>query len=137
MERLPVDFWFTTSQRGSAFPAAWCDTWPKLELCERTRLEKKYGNLQRLTLMSSERAEKLTVCDEHSQWRSRWRAREVLPLYYRKRTRSNGQSDEVSLGPCAVCLFRWAIVLILGIGLIALGDEGRSFLVRIFLRILP
>jgi len=62
--------------------------------------------------------------------------KQLLPLFYRRRTGANGESDEISLGPSAVCIFRWVVALIITAALV-LGGATPSVLMRFLLRILP
>jgi hypothetical protein len=59
-----------------------------------------------------------------------------LPLFYRRKTHANGESDEISLGPSVVCIFRWLVVLIL-VALLMLGGARPQVLVHFLLRLLP
>ena len=60
----------------------------------------------------------------------------ALPLFYRKKTRSNGESDEISFGPCAVSIVRWLIILIIMI-LLVLAGARPTVLLHYLLGFLP
>jgi hypothetical protein len=63
------------------------------------------------------------------------RTSESLPLFYRKKIRTNGEIEELSLGPSLVSLFKW--VLITWAILATLGDTESRLLLRLLLRLLP
>jgi hypothetical protein len=58
------------------------------------------------------------------------------PLFYRKKSNANGETDEIVLGPSAVGALRWAIVPLLAIILILGGFKG-SWVVHFLLRVIP
>ncbi len=58
------------------------------------------------------------------------------PLFYRKKSKANGETDEIILGPSAVGFFRCAIVPLLAIILILGGFRG-SWVVHFLLRVIP
>ncbi len=59
--------------------------------------------------------------------------RAKLPLFYRRRAGPHGECDEVSVGPSAVCIFRWITVLLIVL-LLALAGASPSVLLRLLLK---
>jgi len=62
--------------------------------------------------------------------------REVVPLFCRRRTRKNGECDEISVGPSAVCIVRWFVVLLLAL-LLSMAGVGPARLCQLLLRAVP
>jgi hypothetical protein len=60
---------------------------------------------------------------------------EALPLFYRKKVGVNGESEEISLGPCAVCIVRWVIGVIAILVLLSFGGADPSVILRAFLEL--
>ena len=52
----------------------------------------------------------------------------TLPLFYRKRICANGESDEVSVGPSVVCIFRWIVILAITALLFLVGARPSELL---------
>jgi hypothetical protein len=73
--------------------------------------------------------------DEHLLHRPKDRTSESLPLFYHKKIRTNGEIEELSLGPSLVSLFKW--VLITWAMLATFGDTESRLLLRLLLRLLP
>ena len=59
-----------------------------------------------------------------------------LPFFYRKKIRANGESDEISLGPCVVYLFKWVVMLII-VGALMLRGGDSSALLRFVVKLWP
>lgn len=60
----------------------------------------------------------------------------AVPLFYRKRTCKSGESEEISLGPSVVGIYRWTVILIIVAVLILAGAQP-SILLKFLLRLLP
>ncbi len=78
---------------------------------------------------------RLDVIEDPRHW---WRSGRdgKLPLFYRKKVRANGESDEISLGPCLVYLFRWIVVLIV-VSILILRGGNSAALLRFVLKLWP
>jgi hypothetical protein len=74
--------------------------------------------------------------DEHPARLPGKRADGLLPLFYRKKTGANGESDEISLGPSVVCIFKWMVGVIVA-SLFMLRGADSSVFVRLLLRLWP
>lgn len=77
------------------------------------------------------------MLDDHPVPNSHGRSGEALPLFYRKKTGANGESDEISVGPCAARIFTWIVSLIVLSALVIFGGAGSSVLWRLLLRLFP
>jgi len=62
-------------------------------------------------------------------------ATEGLPLFYRKKIRTNGEIEEFSVGPSLVSLFKWIFVILAVLA--TFGDTESRLLLRLLLRLLP
>ena len=87
--------------------------------------------------MSLERAVSSVMLDDHPIRSSRGQSSEALPLFYRKKTGPNGESDEISVGPCAARIFTCVVRLIVLSGLFIFGGVQSSVLWRFLLRLFP
>ena len=79
---------------------------------------------------------RLVMFDSHPAKSQQGHPSETLPLFYRKKTGVNGETDEISLGPSVVCIFRW-IAFIVAAALLVLSGADSSILVKFFLRAFP
>jgi hypothetical protein len=52
----------------------------------------------------------------------------VTPLFVRRKIAANGETDELSLGPSAVFVCRWLVILILGGLMVLKGGNIWTFL---------
>jgi hypothetical protein len=86
--------------------------------------------------MSSECAVRFVMLDDHPAQNQRARPSQTLPFFYRKKTGANGESDEISLGPSVVCIFRW-IAFIIAAALLLFGGADSSKLLKLLLRVFP
>jgi len=73
--------------------------------------------------------------DDHLLDRPRGRTRESLPLFYYKKTRTNGEIEELSIGSALVSLFKWVFIAWVTLG--TFGDTEPRLLLRLLLRLLP
>jgi hypothetical protein len=76
------------------------------------------------------------MLDDYPVRSSHGRPIEALPLFYRKRTKANGEIDEVSLGPSVMRVFRW-IALVIAAALLAFGPADSSMLLKLLLKLFP
>jgi hypothetical protein len=58
-------------------------------------------------------------------------------LFYRRRIRANGESDEISLGASAVWLVRWIVALVVVAVLTIIGGGTPSIFWRLLMKMLP
>ena len=72
--------------------------------------------------------------DEHLQGKPGVNGGAALPLFYRKKTSANGESDEMSLGPCVVYIFKWMVGLIVA-AMLMLEGERPAIVLRYLLRL--
>jgi hypothetical protein len=77
------------------------------------------------------------MTDDHPEKRTWGRPSETLPLFYRKKTRPNGESDEISVGPCAVRIVRWICALIAIAMVVMMGEASSTLLLKFLLRLVP
>lgn len=61
----------------------------------------------------------------------------AVPLFYRRRTRANGETEEVSIGPSIVWIFRWIVVAIALALVMMSGSASPSALLRALLSLAP
>ncbi len=72
--------------------------------------------------------------DDHLAHRSKGRTGESQPLFYHKKIRTNGEIEELSLGPSLVSLFKW--IFVTWAILATFGDTESRLLLRLLLRLL-
>ena len=72
--------------------------------------------------------------DGHPAHHPRARISESQPLFYRKKIRTNGEIEELSLGPSLVSLFKW--IFVTWAILATFGDTESRLLLRLLVRLL-
>lgn len=77
------------------------------------------------------------MTDDHLQRRPPRRLSDTLPLFYWKKTRAGGESNEISVGPCAVCIVRWTFGLIAVVMAVIFGGAQPTLFFRLLFRLLP
>jgi hypothetical protein len=87
--------------------------------------------------MSSETGGRLVMLNDHPVRSSHVPSSKDLPLFYRKKTGASGESDEISVGPCAARIITCIVGLIALSALVVSGAVGSSVLWRFLLRLFP
>src|SRR6266567_3772412 len=96
---------------GSVFRAGRFVIWLKPDDFELKKYVRKSGYLFPQMWTSSMLGGRLVMFDGH---RTRPLAKdgETLPLFHWKKVGANGETDEITVGPCAASIARWVIGLI-------------------------
>jgi len=57
------------------------------------------------------------------------------PVFYRKRTNSQGDSEELTIGYSAVLVFKWISVLLTVVGAVAYGGASWPSMLRMLMKL--